>query len=135
MRVVNLTGGHDLSFFGMDQVTQDPTTKKFVLNDGEQPRLTVPCVGCVRAKRSSICINTMYAGDSDLLLSVNHTAFTDVEGMPSDLEPNTIYIVSALAYNALKASDYAHMDQIFTIDKTVVDGDGRIVGCIDLCHN
>ena len=63
------------------------------------------------------------------------TIYTAVEGMPSGLEADTIYVVSVLAYNALKASCYSQMAQIVTVDETVYDDKGHIVGCLAFCQN
>lgn len=53
---------------------------------------------------------------------INQTVFGDVTGLP-DPEPDTVFIVSMLIAQAVP-----HRDDVFIVDDTVRDQEGRIIG-------
>lgn len=57
---------------------------------------------------------------------VHLNSYGVVEGMP-DPKEGTVYVVSQITATALKAAGRA--DDVYIVDKTVRDSDGRIVGC------
>ena len=61
-------------------------------------------------------------------IPVNRTQFGEVTGLPEP-QPNTIYIVSAIVAQALP-----DRSDVFVVDDTVRDEQGRIVGARALAH-
>ena len=59
---------------------------------------------------------------------VNKTVFGDVVGLP-DPKPDTIFVVSMLVAQAVP-----HREDVFIVDDTVRDDEGRIVGAKALAH-
>jgi hypothetical protein len=59
---------------------------------------------------------------------VNQTRFGEVFGLPEP-QPDTIYVVSALVAQAVP-----DRSDVFVVDDTVRDEQGRIIGCRALAH-
>lgn len=128
---VNLTGGHNIAFYSEEQCVLDERTHKLLLKEGEQPYATLPCVGCVRAARSSTVIKVgEFEGHQ---INFNKVSYGEPSGLPEVLEEGTIYIVSFLALSAIRAhkgEDYASHFAI--IDGMVTGADGKPCGCTAL---
>lgn len=108
MKIVNLTP-HALNF----------------VNDANESIVTIPPSGVVarcavhREDVANIVI------DDDVLgykIPVHKTIFGAVEGLP-DPEPDTVYVVSAIVANAVP-----DRPDVFIVDDTVRDEQGRIIG-------
>ena len=61
-------------------------------------------------------------------IPVNKSRFGEVENLP-DPQPDTIFVVSALVAQAIP-----DRPDIFIVDDTVRDEQGRIIGCRALAH-
>lgn len=131
MKLINLTGGHSISFFTEEQCSLDERTKKLVLKEGEQPYTILPCEGCVRAARASTVVKV---GElEDHCINFNKVEYGEPSGLPEALEEDTIYIVSFLALSAIRAhkgKEYASHFAI--IDGMVTGPDGKPAGCTAL---
>lgn len=57
-------------------------------------------------------------------IRVNQRTFGEVYGLPEP-QPDTIYIVSAIVAQALNGS----RDDVFIVDETIRDENGKICGC------
>lgn len=55
---------------------------------------------------------------------VNHRTFGEVSGLPEPKE-GIVYIVSALVAQAVSGQ----RDDVYVVDETVRDSEGRIIGC------
>lgn len=131
MKLVNLTGGHSINFFTEEQCSLDERTNKLVLKEGESPYAVLPCIGCVRALRSSSIVKVEELEGHQI--NFNKVTYGEPSGLPENLEEGTIYIVSFLALSAIRAhkgEEYASHFAI--IDGMVTDADGKPCGCIAL---
>lgn len=108
MKVVNLT----------------PHSINLLVDDKE---IVIPPSGTIaRAATERRQIDTIQIDGVDI--SVNKTVFGDVVGLP-DPKPDTIFVVSMLVAQAVP-----HRDDVFIVDDTVRDDEGRIVGAKALAH-
>lgn len=78
---------------------------------------SVPSSGIARAVQKRVPIGTVNG------ITVNKTEYGAVEGLP-DPEYGTIYIVSVLTAQAAP-----HRNDLYIVDDTVRDDQGRIIGC------
>ena len=109
MKIVNLTP-HALNF----------------LDAENRVMLTVPSSGVARAAQRRENIGTI---DADgVTLPVTRSAFGAVDGLPTP-EAGTIYIVSAITAQAVP-----ERDDVFIVDDSVRDENGRIIGVRGLAH-
>lgn len=77
----------------------------------------VPSAGVARAAQKRVPVSTVNG------IVVNRTEYGEAEGLP-DPAKDTIYIVSVLTAQA--APD---RDDLYIVDDTVRDEQGRIIGC------
>lgn len=96
-----------------------------LLVDGKE--IVVPPSGTVaRAATIRQQVGTINVDGVDV--PVNKTVFGDIDGLP-DPQPDTIYVVSMLVAQAVP-----DRDDVFIVDDTVRDDQGRIVGAKALAH-
>lgn len=105
MKIVNLTP-HELNL-----MPQGP--------DG--PVVTIPPSGQV-ARCASSRVQVDVVTVDGVAIPVNRTQFGEVTGLP-DPQPNTIFVVSALVAQAVP-----NQADVFIVDDTVRDEQGRIIG-------
>lgn len=109
MKIINLTP-HPINF----------------LDASNRVILTVPSSGLARAAQRRENIGTI---DADgVTLPVTRSAFGAVEGLPA-AQDDTIYVVSALTAQAVPKRD-----DVFIVDDSVRDENGRIIGVRGLAH-
>ena len=96
-------------------------------------RVDFPSEGIIRAKQEDTKVDEIVT-DLDLgnssagfIIPVLPSRFFEPEGVP-ELEDDTIYIVSSLAFQSLKAHGY-NMKYFVVPAGTIRDEHGRIVGC------
>jgi hypothetical protein len=96
---------------------------------GDRGEVTIPPSGqVVRAREVREVLGTVEI-DGTGTLPVLRVSYAEPEGIPEPLEPETIYIVSALAAAAIRAHCPAEVaDRFFLVGDTVRDESGRIVG-------
>ena len=91
------------------------------------PTVTIPPSGQVaRCEVNRVQVNTIVV--DGISVPVNQTQFGRVDGLP-DPQPDTIYVVSALVAQAMP-----WRDDVFIVDDTVRDEQGRIIGARALAH-
>ena len=97
-------------------------------------KVSFPSEGVIRAKQvdskigvinSELKINAASAG---IEIPVFQSSYGAPEGVPEEIDPNGIYVVSMLAYQSLKAHGYS-MDKYYIVSGTIRDESGHIVGC------
>lgn len=109
MKIVNLTP-HALNFLGAEN----------------RVVLTVPSSGVARAAQRRESIGTI---DTDgVTLPVTRSTFGAVEGLPAEKD-DTIYVVSAITAQAVP-----EREDVFIVDDSVRDENGRIIGVRGLAH-
>lgn len=109
MKIVNLTP-HALNF----------------LDAENRVMLTVPSSGVARAAQRRESIGAI---DADgVTLPVTRSVFGAVEGLPAE-QDDVIYVVSALTAQAVP-----ERDDVFIVDDSVRDENGRIIGVRGLAH-
>lgn len=109
MKIVNLTP-HALNF----------------LDAENRVILTVPSSGVARAAQRRENIGTV---DVDgVTLPVTRSAFGAVDGLPAP-EAGTIYVVSAITAQAVQ-----EREDVFIVDDSVRDENGRIIGVCGLAR-
>lgn len=95
--------------------------------------VSFPSEGIIRAKQEDTKVDEIV---TDLDLGNSSTGFTipvfsskffEPEGVP-ELEDDTIYIVSSLAFQSLKAHGY-NMSHFVVPSGTIRDEEGKIIGC------
>lgn len=100
----------------------------------EGVRVDYPSEGVIRAKQvdskigvinSELKINAASAG---IEIPVFKSTFGAPEGVPEEIDPNGIYVVSMLAYQSLRTHGY-NMDKYYIVSGTIRDESGKIVGC------
>ena len=109
MKIVNLTP-HALNF----------------LDAENRIVLTVPSSGVARAAQRRESIGTIYA--DGVTLPVTRSVFGAVEGLPAE-QDDVIYVVSALTAQAVPKRE-----DVFIVDDSVRDENGRIIGVRGLAH-
>ena len=99
----------------------------------EGVRVDFPSEGIIRAKQEDTKVDEIVT-DLDLgnssagfTIPVFSSSFGAPEGVP-ELEDDTIYIVSSLAFQSLKAAGMP-MEHFVVPSGTIRDEQGRIVGC------
>lgn len=97
-------------------------------------RVDFPSEGIIRAKQEDTKVDEIVT-DLDLgnssagfTIPVFSSKFFEPEGVPEEIDPNGIYVVSMLAYQSLKTHGY-NMDKYYIVSGTIRDEQGRIVGC------
>lgn len=108
-RIVNLTP-HPINF----------------LDAGNRAILTVPSSGVARAAQSRETIGWVEL--DGMTLPVTRSKFGAVEGLPAE-QDDVIYVVSALTAQAVP-----EREDVFIVDDSVRDENGRIIGVRGLAH-
>jgi len=109
MRVVNLTP-HPINLIG----------------DGGE--IIIPPSGrVVRAREVREILGSIQL-DGAGTLPVIRVSYAEPEGIPEQVEADTIYIVSALAAAAIRAHRPDIADHFFVVSDPVRDSDGRVIG-------
>ena len=109
MKIVNLTP-HAINFLGAEN----------------RVILAVPSSGVARAAQRRESIGTI---DADgVTLPVTRSVFGAVDGLPAP-EAGTIYVVSAITAQAVP-----EREDVFIVDDSVRDENGRIIGVRGLAH-
>lgn len=109
MKIINLTP-HPINFLGADN----------------RVILTVPSSGVARAAQRRETIGWVEL--DGMTLSVTRSKFGAVEGLP-DEQDDVIYVVSALTAQAVPKRE-----DVFIVDDSVRDENGRIIGVRGLAH-
>lgn len=110
MKIINLTP-HSINFLGAAD---------------NRVILTVPSSGVARAAQRRETIGWVEL--DGMTLSVTRSKFGAVEGLPAS-EADTIYVVSALTAQAVP-----EREDVFIVDDSVRDENGRIIGVRGLAH-
>lgn len=91
------------------------------------PTVTIPPSGQVaRCEVRRVQVDTVTVDGTTI--PVNRTIFGEVTGLP-DMQPNTIFVVSLLVAQAVP-----YRPDVFIVDDTVRDEQGRIIGARALAH-
>jgi hypothetical protein len=120
--ILNLTP-HDVVVYADADTTFDAATRKRRLNPGATPVATFPKSGTVA--------QVVYQDDPFFLgaIPVARKRVVRVDGV-DDIHDGII--VSAQAYQGLVACGHGQMNDVFSVGDTIVDADGKIVGCTGL---
>jgi hypothetical protein len=111
MRIINLT----------------PHALQLMPSGPTGPVVTIPPSGLVaRCATSRVQVGTVTV--DGISVPVNQTRFGQVSDLP-DPQPDTIFVVSALVAQAVPGRQ-----DVFIVDDTVRDDQGRIIGCRALAH-
>lgn len=124
MNIKNYTP-HNVAIFKTDDISYNPSIRKWIVNDGATPMFNIPSSGMLNA-------------NIDTVQSV------DISGVPSFVKRVTgcdplpagdfIVLVSALYATAAQKSGLINMSRVFTIADPVFTPDGRtVVGCRGIC--
>ena len=108
-KIVNLTP-HTINFVGQDNAII----------------ATIPSSGVARATQRREIVDTIVV--DGISLPIARCTYGDVQGLP-DPEADTIYIVSAITAQAVP-----ERDDVFIVDDSVRDENGRIIGVRGLAH-
>lgn len=91
------------------------------------PTITIQSSGIVaRCATNRVQVDTINI--KGVSIPINRTQFGAVEGLP-DPQPDTIFIVSSVVAQAVP-----ERDDVFIVDDTVRDEQGRIIGARALSH-
>ena len=105
----------------MNIVNLTPHALNLMPQGPDGPVVTIPPSGQVaRCVVSRVQVDTVTA--DGIIVPVNQTRFGEVFDLP-DPQPDTIYVVSALAAQAVP-----DRQDVFIVDDTVRDDQGRIIG-------
>lgn len=132
MKIKNLTP-HSICIFTSEQCVEQKKGNytTFILKSGEKPILTIePEVQIARV--SSMTIYTDPVKFNGVSIPQAQVVFSKVEGLPN-LEEDTLYIVSAITVNALKAHGH-DTKQLRLVADTVRNEQGQIVGALTLAE-
>lgn len=97
-------------------------------------KVSFPSEGVIRAAQKDEQVDEVVTdlnlGNSSagFTIPVFKSTFGAPEGVPEEIDPNGIYVVSMLAFQSLKAAGY-NMDKYYIVSGTIRDGQGKIVGC------
>ena len=105
-------------------------------------KIRIPSEGIIRAKSVQTQVGTVYheeVTDSDGRVSTDEfpvpeykLTFGEPEGMPEDIDPDGVYVVSAIAAQALKQAGWAGTYMVTC--GAIRDEQGRIIGCQGLAR-
>lgn len=98
-------------------------------------RIELPSVGVIRAKSVQTLVGTIYHTESagvEYAVPEYKLTFGEPEGMPEDIDPDGVYVVSTIAAQALK--DYGWAGTYMVTCGAIRDEQGRIIGCQGLAR-
>ena len=98
-------------------------------------RIELPSVGVIRAKSVQTQVGTIYHTESagvEFPVPEYKLTFGEPEGMPEDIDPDGVYVVSTIAAQALK--DYGWAGTYMVTCGAIRDEQGRIIGCQGLAR-
>jgi len=95
---------------------------------GSEGQVTIPSSGQLVRAREVREVRGTITLDQAGALPVLAISYGEPEGLPEPLEADTIYIVSALAAQAIRAHRPDIADHFFVVSDPVRDETGRIVG-------
>ena len=132
MKIKNLTP-HAICIFTTSQCTEQKKGNytTLVLNDGEKPVLTIEPEKQI-ARVSSKTIYTDPIEINGVSIPQSKIVFGEIEGL-SNLEEDTLYIVSAITANAFKANGH-DTTQLRLVADTIRNDQGQIVGALSLAE-
>ena len=132
MKIKNLTP-HAICIFTTSQCTEQKKGNytTLVLNDGEKPVLTIEPEKQI-ARVSSKTIYTDPIEINGVSIPQSKIVFGEIEGL-SNLEEDTLYIVSAITANAFKAHGH-DTTQLRLVADTIRNDQGQIVGALSLAE-
>lgn len=98
-------------------------------------RIELPSVGVIRAKSVQTQVGTIYHTESagvEYAVPEYKLTFGEPEGMPEDIDPDGVYVVSTIAAQALKQAGWAGTYMVTC--GAIRDEQGRIIGCQGLAR-
>ena len=98
-------------------------------------KVELPSVGVIRAKSVQTQVGTIYYTESagvEFPVPEYKLTFGEPEGMPEDIDPDGVYVVSAIAAQALKQAGWAGTYMVTC--GAIRDEQGRIIGCQGLAR-
>ena len=98
-------------------------------------KVELPSVGVIRAKSVQTQVGTIYHTESagvEFPVPEYKLTFGEPEGMPEDIDPDGVYVVSAIAAQALKQAGWAGTYMVTC--GAIRDEQGRIIGCQGLAR-
>ena len=98
-------------------------------------KVELPSVGVIRAKSVQTQVGTIYHTESagvEYAVPEYKLTFGEPEGMPEDIDPDGVYVVSTIAAQALK--DYGWAGTYMVTCGAIRDEQGRIIGCQGLAR-
>jgi len=133
MKIKNLTP-HAICIFTASQCVEQKKGNytTLVLNNGEKPILTIEPEKEI-ARVSSKTIYTDPIEINGVSIPQSKIVFGEVEGLPVELEKDTLYIVSAITANAFKAHGH-DTTQLRLVADTIRNDQGQIVGALSLAE-
>lgn len=132
MKIKNLTP-HEICIFTASQCVEQKKGNytTFILKSGEKPVLTIEPEKEI-ARVSSKTIYTDPIEINGVSIPQAKVVFGEVEGL-SNLEEDTLYIVSSITVNAFKANGH-DTKQLRLVADTVRNEQGQIVGALSLAE-
>lgn len=133
MKIKNLTL-HAICIFTTSQCVEQKKGNytTLVLKEGEKPVLTIEAEKEI-ARVSSKTIYTDPVEFNGVSIPQAKVVFGEVEGLPVNLEDDTLYIVSSITVNAFKAHGH-DTKQLRLVADTVRNEQGQIVGALSLAE-
>ena len=98
-------------------------------------KVELPSVGVIRAKSVQTQVGTIYHTESagvEFPVPEYKLTFGEPEGMPEDIDPDGVYVVSTIAAQALK--EYGWAGTYMVTCGAIRDEQGRIIGCQGLAR-
>lgn len=98
-------------------------------------RIELPSVGVIRAKSVQTQVGTIYHTESagvEYAVPEYKLTFGEPEGMPEDIDPDGVYVVSTIAAQALKQAGWAGTYMVTC--GAIRDEQGHIIGCQGLAR-
>ena len=98
-------------------------------------KVELPSVGVIRAKSVQTQVGTIYHTESagvEYAVPEYKLTFGEPEGMPEDIDPDGVYVVSTIAAQALK--DYGWAGTYMVTCGAIRDEQGRFIGCQGLAR-
>ena len=98
-------------------------------------KVELPSVGVIRAKSVQTQVGTIYQTEPagvEFPVPEYKLTFGEPEGMPEDIDPDGVYVVSAIAAQALKQAGWAGTYMVTC--GAIRDEQGRIIGCQGLAR-
>ena len=120
---------HSISFYHRDDVNYVSSIRKHVVKDGSIPYLTIPSEGML-----SIAYENDPVEDEEFPVPLYRKLVLRLDRIP-EMGENDVLVVSVAYATYRKQTDTSMGIPLYTVNDTVYDKEGKVIGCLGLIVN